>query len=225
MTASSLWPAFLGEVLVSPSKHYLWLRSLSYLEYIGYRKMVKAVPYAEVNRGVFHHLNDEIQHSFMLRELAEKVFGRSSAEKKALHELIQIAEDYFQGLDSRIEDWVTEKKGSEDPYLCYLFVSYVIEKRAMQVYPHYFASLTTSPLKIVVQKIIKDESEHLAYLEGVMRHLPPLLSPKDSPLFQLEEGCFEDYLGRMNEFFDRWAEAPVLPLRSKRLASARNAAR
>ena len=73
MEANQNWKALLDQVISVPAKHYLWLRSLSYLEYIGYRKMVKALGYDEVNRGVFRHLSDEIRHSYMLRELAEKV--------------------------------------------------------------------------------------------------------------------------------------------------------
>jgi hypothetical protein len=225
MNESALLPSFLEEILQNDSKHYLWLRSLSYLEYIGYRKMVRAVPYTEVNLGVFHHLNDEIQHSFILKELAEKSFGRPLLRKSSLEELVQIAEDYFQAFDSRIHDWVIEKKGAEDPFLCYLLVSYVIEKLAMKVYPQYFARLTTSPLKLVIQKIIKEESEHLAYLERMMRRMFHDFSSTTPILFEFEEAFFEAYLRRMNQYFDQWVEAPAFKLPSKRTAQARASAR
>jgi len=225
MSESPLLTSFLEEILQNNSKHYLWLRSLSYLEYIGYRKMVRAVPYPEVNLGVFHHLNDEIQHSFILKELAEKSFERPPLRKSALEELVQIAEDYFQGFDSKIHDWVMEKKNAEDPFLCYLLVSYVIEKRAMRVYPQYFARLTASPLKMVVQKIIKEESEHLTYLERVLRRLFHDFSPAVALLFEFEEVFFEDYLRRMSQYFDQWIEEPIFKLPTKRSAQNRAATR
>ncbi|MFO1519387.1 MAG: ferritin-like domain-containing protein [bacterium] len=202
MTPANFWNSFLDEVNASDFKQYLWLRSLSYLEYIGYRKMVKAVPYSDVNLGVFHHLSDEIQHSFMLRELAEKSFGKQNLTEDAQKGLSQIAEDYFQDLDSQVHAWVKDTTGGEDPYLCYMTVSYVIEKRAMKVYPQYFARLTQSPLKVVIQKIIKDESEHLNYLERMIEHFPADLSLKDSPLFEFEENCFIDYIKRMRQYFE-----------------------
>jgi hypothetical protein len=225
MSESPLFPSFLEEILLNDSKHYLWLRSLSYLEYIGYRKMVRAVPYQEVNLGVFHHLNDEIQHSFILKEVAEKSFGRPPFKKAAFEKLKQIAEDYFQSFDSQIHDWVAEKKKGGDSFLCYLLVSYVIEKRAMRVYPQYFSQLNASPLKLVLQKIIKDESEHLSYLEKVMRRLFHDFSPAISVLFDMEEKLFEAYLRRMNQYFDQWIEEPVYKLPAKRTAQARVASR
>jgi rubrerythrin len=201
MTDSNSFSPFLTEILSAPSRHYHWLKSLSYLEYIGYRKMVKAVPYSEVNQGVYHHLNDEIQHSFMLRELAEKSLGENSLTSEALKAMTQIAEDYFQGIDARAHRDVVEVLGTENPYLCYLGVSYAVEKRAMKVYPHYFSKLSQPSLKHVVQKIIKDESEHLSYLEGIINRFPPIEFLRDTSFLKAEEEHFNRYLEAMNQFF------------------------
>lgn len=200
MNTQNLWSSFLESALSSDHRHYLWLRSLSYLEYIGYRKMVKSVPYSKVNRDIYRHLSDEIQHSFVLRELAEKNFPRKSIPDALHQELIRIAEDYFQGIDSKIHDYVKEKTGRENPFLAYMAVSYVIEKRAMRVYPTYFAKLTSSPLKGVIQKIIKEESEHLSYLEGVMEALTEGPALRDPFLFEMEERLFSRYLQAMDQF-------------------------
>lgn len=200
MNTQNLWPGFLETVLSSDDRHYLWLRSLSYLEYIGYRKMVKSVPYSKVNRGVYKHLSDEIEHSFILRESAEKSFPRKSIPKALDEGLIRIAEDYFQGIDSKIHDYVKEKTGEANPFLAYMAVSYVIEKRAMRVYPTYFAALTSPPLKGVIQKIVKEESEHLSYLEGVMEALTEGPALRDPFLFEMEERLFSRYLQAMDRF-------------------------
>ena len=202
MNASQVqaWNSFLDEVTSSESKHYLWLRSLSYLEYIGYRKMVKALGYDNVNKGVYHHLTDEIQHSFMLRELAEKGFGRQKAE--SFSEVYQeVAEDYFQKIDGRIHDWVQGACGEENPLYCYLLTSFIIEKRAMSVYPHYYHRLEDAPSKMIIQKIIKDESEHLSYLEGKMSQVPGLDQTQAEGLLKFEADCFSDYLRRMQACF------------------------
>jgi len=204
------FPEFLKDILASESKHYLWLRLLSYLEYIGYRKMVKAIPYAEVNKGVFYHLRDEIQHSFMLRELAGKSFHRPSLKEEAFEDLVKIGEAYFQTLDSKIHDWVAEKGKGEQAYICYLLVSYLVEKRVMMVYPQYFNHLRSPSLKIVIRKIIQDEAQHLDYLEGVLKHLDPVYALRGSPLPGFEEEIFGAFLHQMQYFLSRWAEGPVL---------------
>jgi len=192
--------AFLDQVTQNPSQHHLWLRALSYLEYIGYRKMVKAVPYAKVSTGVYHHLTDEIQHSFMLREIADKQFG-IALPMEQVASLVGIAEGYFQGLDSQVNDWIREGLGREDPYASYVWVSYTIEKRAMKVYPQYLSKLSNQPLKLVIQKIIKDEADHLSYLEGVIGQFPEEISLKNAPVLQIEEKCFGGFLNEMDHYF------------------------
>lgn len=186
--------SFIEEVTGSPRKNYLWLRLLSYMEYIGYRKMVKALDYQEVHKGVFHHLTDEIRHSFMLKELAEKSGGAVSLEVNELQELRQLGEEYFQSLDREVQCWVSQRSGAENPYLCYLLTSYLIEVRAMKVYPAYFASLSDAPAKYIVQQIIRDESEHLNYLQDRMRFIDLFSGLNESSLFLVEQSLFEDLL-------------------------------
>lgn len=195
------WGQFLDQVTQNPSQHHLWLRSLSYLEYIGYRKMVKAVPYTKVNTGVYHHLSDEIQHSFMLREIADKQFGNSLDIEKVTS-LVDIAENYFQGLDSQIDDWIASKLGKKDAYASYVWVSYTIEKRAMKVYPQYLSKLHEHALKVAIQKIIKDEADHLSYLEEVIEKFPEEISLKNAPVLTIEEKCFDGFLEKMKHYFE-----------------------
>ena len=194
---SDAWSGFLEQVLLSQERHYLWLRSLSYLEYVGYRKMVKALGYEGVDRGVFHHLSDEIQHSFMLREAAEKHYHLQSFSES----FQEIAEDYFQKVDSRVEDWVNRTFFPGNHYLCYLLTSYLIERRAMKVYPDYYHHLGELPFKYIIQKIIKDESEHLGYIEGVLKDHPVLQSADLGELFAFEDACFSSLLGRLQGQF------------------------
>jgi len=202
MSATSPIQPFLEDVFASPGRQFHWLKSLSYLEFIGYRKMVKAVPYAEVNHGVYHHLSDEIQHSFMLKELAEKISEGRTLSPEALESITRIAEDYFQTIDEKTDRTVRESLGIENSYLCYLGVSYLVEKRAMKVYPSYFSKAASSSLKHVIQKIIKDESEHLTYLESYINRFPAAGFLKDNQLFEVEEECFGRYLEAMKKHFD-----------------------
>ncbi len=219
---------FLEEVFSSQEKHFLWLKSLSYLEYIGYRKMVKSLSYDEMGKDTFQHLSDEIQHSFMLRRLADSILdpeacysseggksevirgiparlpqGMASAGMTGivLNRISQISENYFQTLDSKIGEWITDLSGAENHHLSYLWVSYIIEKRAMKVYPHYFSKLDSSPLKTTIQKIIKDESEHLSYLENYIQKISKKYLNHSSDLFVLEDRFFSHYLEEMQSCF------------------------
>jgi hypothetical protein len=201
---------FLEDIVSFPQKNYLWLRLLSYLEYIGYRKMVKALNYQDVQKGVFHHLTDEIRHSFMLRELAEKTPGSESCAHSDLESLQQIGEDYFQALDAEVHDWVSLQTGGENPYLCYLLTSYLIECRAMKVYPLYFSRLNEAPAKYVIQQIIRDESEHLHYLQEKMGFLEELATLQASELQVCERRLFGQLLSELSAHLGAGGAVPPL---------------
>jgi rubrerythrin len=226
------WDLFLEDVLGNRAKHYGWLRSLSYLEYIGYRKMIKSLGYEHLNKGAYRHLSDEIQHSFMLRELAQKYFEQDLQALFPLNLIQKISEEYFQQLDCEVSRRVIEMKSGRDvptatslpgnfngvietnpvgrlspsPVLCYMLTSYVIEKRAMKVYPSYLSKATEAPVKYTMQKIIRDESEHLTYLEGKMSMVSSMTFQDLHDLIETEENLFQQYLGRMTQELDQIAK-------------------
>lgn len=197
------WTQFLAETLNEEVRHYLWLRSLSYLEYIGYRKMVKALQYQEVNRGVYRHLSDEIQHSYLLKELAEKSFEGRFFHVPLEDKYIQCAESYFQDIDQAVHDWVAGLGQGERPFLCYLLTSYLIEKRAMVVYPQYYAQAPENSFKLILQKIIKDEREHLNYLQDHLTQLPESPAFESCEVWPYEARRFEKYLGEFTQCLSR----------------------
>ncbi len=201
MEKKILWHEILEENLSNAHRHHAWLKTLSYLEFIGYRKMVKSLNYHDVNNGVFHHLTDEIQHSFMLREIAEKNFKESPLSAAETEECIRMAEDYFQTLDRFLHEEVQKFTGKTNSYLAYLWVSYIIEKRAMQVYPHYYSLLKDTSLKMVLQKIVQDESHHLSYLENVIRHLNVKEKFEAREVFEEEERLFDHLTKTFRAYF------------------------
>lgn len=194
------WTRFLQDILNSEAAQYHWIRSLSYLEYIGYRKMVKALGYGGMGQDVYHHLTDEIRHSYMLKELAGRIFDGKFQHVPFEKDLVALAESYFHDVDEAVHQWVLASSGEERPFLCYLLTSYVIERRAMTVYPSYFTHTQEADAKIILQKIIKDEREHLSYLENCLASLPEKCAFDASPLWQYETGRFHEYLGQIRQF-------------------------
>ncbi len=197
---SESWNQFLDKTTSSQVQHVLWLKVLSYLEYVGYRKMVKTVGYEGMDPDVFRHLSDEIRHSYMLKELAQKISGEKSNSPETLtSEFVQMAEEYFQSIDQETDHWVLKNVGEKRPLLCYLLVSYLVEKRAMQVYPQYHRRLDDSASKAVIQKIIRDETEHLSYLEESLEKIPNHQAFRQSHLLDFEGRSFERLLKSFGE--------------------------
>jgi len=191
---NTFFSAFIEEVVGQEHTHFFWLRALSYLEYIGYRKMVKALPFDAVSTSEVHHLGDEIQHSLMLKQMARKVFGHLNLAEPIRAKICGISEEYFQSLDSSINDYLQKLSGYYDPYRTYAYVSYVIELRAMQTYPAYLQCLGASPIKIIVQKIIQDESDHLHHVKKLIGSFEPPAGLTESDMLALEDVCFKNFI-------------------------------
>jgi long-chain fatty aldehyde decarbonylase len=153
-----------------------------------------------MNQGVYHHLTDEIRHSYMLKELAEKAFDGKFQHVRFESDLVGLAESYFHDVDEAVHQWVLRSSGEERPYLCYLLTSYLIEKRAMTVYPSYFSHIQEAGAKVIIQKIIKDERDHLGYLENHLATLPEKPAFDQSHLWQYELARFQEYLGQIRQF-------------------------
>lgn len=181
--------------------HYRFLSALSYLEHIGSRKIMKAIPYEELNPEIVHHMSEEVQHSLMLKQVAEREFDDCKLGQRDKNKIYQICENYFQRLDQGIKDHIQSLSGSYSPMQSYLWVSHIIEIRAMKVYPRYVEALSDGPLKSVIQKITKDEVEHLHMMKRIIQTLPKVPGLVESDMIALESQLFTEFLQDFEGYF------------------------
>ncbi len=200
MSPRQSWKSQIQKFIENPAMHFLWLKSLSYLEYIGYRKMIKSIPQPISNHRVFQHVSDEIKHSFLFQKLAEKILKSNTEPLVFEKKLISFAEDYFQALDSKVEEWVEEVFSKKNPEYSYMLTSYVIEKRAIKVYPFYQLQLEEEPMKQVLMQIIKDEQDHLDLFESQLKKIPQLKGIKHSEIWSFEEKLFKEYMNALEKY-------------------------
>ena len=136
--------------------HAKFLNTLSYLEYIGARKMLKSLPAPVLNKSFLDHINEEIRHSLFLKSLAEKLTKTKWGFKE--QELIAgaSASHYFQEVDH-----YSSKFSFSNPVLNYLYTTYAIEQRAIIFYSLYNDILKKKNFPFTLQSILNDELEHL----------------------------------------------------------------
>ena len=77
---------FLERVIRHKQLHGLWLNTLSFLEYMGSRKIAKALPQEEFNEVLLGHLSEEVRHSLYFKKQARHVSGQNYGFHK--HELL-----------------------------------------------------------------------------------------------------------------------------------------
>lgn len=122
-----------------------FINLLSFLEYIGCRKIVKGVNYLEVSLDTLTHIHEESLHAMMLKHLVPESCSWGDLE------MGQIGWVYFQELDRRISAVVTPS---------YREVSFAIESRVLEVYPALIGATGRQDVRRTLEAILLQERRH-----------------------------------------------------------------
>ena len=153
------WKLILQEVVARPEVHGKFLNTLSLLEYIGARKIMKSQEESRITPIVLAHMTEEIRHAQILKKLAIKV-GGSSVQSYAEDSLLCGYEGraYMQAIDRK----ACEVVGEKNSWVNYLLTTLIVEERAQELYPFYDSLLVPLGLSGPLKGIFREEEEHLA---------------------------------------------------------------
>ncbi len=152
------WQKVLTDVVNRPEIHGRFLNTLSLLEYIGARKIMKSQDEARITPITLAHMTEEIRHAQIIKKLALKVGGdgvKTYSEDSLIcgHE----ARAYIQAIDSAAASVV----GPKNSWINYLLTTLVIEERAQELYPFYDELLIPLGLGGPLRAIFREEEGHL----------------------------------------------------------------
>lgn len=152
------WKNCLQKLALRPDLHARFLNTLSLLEYIGARKIMKSQDEDLVTPTVLAHATEEIRHAQILKKLAIKVGGKNVISYEP-HTLLcgTEARNYIHGIDYKAQEIL----GESDSWRNYLLTTLIVEERAQELYPYYDAVLTTIGMGGPVQAIVREEVGHL----------------------------------------------------------------
>ena len=187
---------FLERVSSHKNLHGLWLNTLSFLEYMGARKITKALSQEIFNADLLSHLNEEVRHSLYFKKLA----GRVSSKKYGFqsHELLAGAQArvYFQNLDE-----MAEKISQKKHFLNYLLTTWAIERRAVLVYNIYTRLLMQKEFSFSLKPVLQDEKKHLHNMKTHIEKINPdceksfqILKDFETEEFKILMDCMETEL-------------------------------
>lgn len=154
--------------------HARWLKTLSYLEYCGARKIAACHHPSLVRKEVLKHAAEEFRHAHYLRLQMEKL-SLSESEIKPLQVLGGMATlHYLPSLDLQICRYLSRAgfSGGKIREAAYILVTYAIEFRAGELYPIYDAVLREASSKVKVRSILLEEEEHLEEMQRAILTLP-----------------------------------------------------
>jgi len=145
--------------------HARWINLLSYLEFMGSRKIFKTQKNGRISEAILKHAADEARHALILKQMISKITDDSGFEFYNASHILNAYSGfrYMQSLDAMVKKYMLSVFGSGEDfsYICYVYMSYVIEVRANWLYDIYSGLLERNKSAIHVSGIISDEVRHL----------------------------------------------------------------
>jgi hypothetical protein len=165
--------------------HARFLNTLSLLEHIGSRKIMLARGVAP-DGGMLQHLAEETRHAFFFKRAAEKV-GRQSLDYSGSRTLAGTAARFYVG---RLDARVTSALGGNDS-LPYVYMSLIIEDRAIWAYRIYQRVLTDAGCAISLKPVLAEEKLHLKSMLDHIERRDVKARQRIAEFCAFEHLCFE----------------------------------
>lgn len=168
---------FLPTVIASPALHARLVNTLSRMEYIGVRKMLKARQSELLDESGLQHIIEEASHALRLKRAAIKLNGGLEAGVATYSEADTLGgeagEAYMQGVDRACEALLEPLPfdSAQRSEANYLLSTTAIEVRAEAFYPVYEDCLQAAQAGFSVNAILKDELRHLAEMGASLAEL------------------------------------------------------
>ncbi len=172
----------LDEIIEHPPLHGKWLNTLSFLEHVGTRKIHKTQSHPAMTDLVLRHASEEARHAHFFKRMSDRVAPDACPTYEFRYMLAGYpAYRFFQSLDSMVEKSLesegareeTEDKPYPFAFLCYLYVTTLIEERAGWLYPIYEERLKGKTSDISLGTVISEEERHLSDMYGALEAVDP----------------------------------------------------
>jgi hypothetical protein len=187
-----------AKVVTDDHLHARWLNTFSFLEYIGFRKIVKSQRAEILNRSLLMHALEEGRHALLLKKLAVKLGGQTFDFYRPETMLCpDAAKTYFQELDHQCDAKFAHLGELERAKLVYLYVTWLIERRALDVYGRYKTILGDSDVAPKLNALLAEEVGHLRAVEAGIAAGDPEHAARSAEFEALESDLYQDFVSAL----------------------------
>ena len=179
--------AVLDRTVVDADFEREWVDLFSQLEYVGCRKIVKAVPYDRISLETLRHIAEEASHAFLLKSAAERMGLPERSWKDG--RFSEAGWRYFQGLDRGVEASVSDRA------LCYPLVAAAVERRVLALYPAWLERTKNADIRRALTRILAQEKRHAELFDGT-----GLPSDALATACALEERLWSDFMAALGSY-------------------------
>ncbi len=141
-----------------PAEHGRLINTLSLLEHMGSHKIMATQHRADIDQATLRHVAEEAHHAYFMKRQAEKTADRPLEYVAADLLAPAAARMYFQ----RLEAATVRTLGHEcAPRAAYLYMSMIVEFRALWFYGLYQEALQRTRHVLSLKRVIGEEQNHL----------------------------------------------------------------
>ena len=151
----SVLEAIIGE----PERHARMLNTLSLLEHMGSHKIMATQHSAGIDQATLKHVAEEAQHAYFMKRQAEKTAERPLDYTADDLLAPSSARMYFQRLESVTVRTLGPERSAR---AAYLYMSMIVEFRALWFYELYQHSLQRARHALSLKRVLGEEQAHLA---------------------------------------------------------------
>jgi hypothetical protein len=187
--------ARLAAICAEPLSHARFLNMLSLLEHIGSRKIMTSPAMAAAGADMLKHLAEETRHAFFFKRAAERI-ARRALDYGATDTVAGAAARFYMG---RLDAQIAAAVGKAVPALPYLYMSLIVEFRAVWLYRLYQTILTEHEIPLTLKSVLAEEELHLAAMFAQVTTLDRQAGSRIALFAGFEEIRFESLWSRIEQ--------------------------
>ena len=150
--------ALLDRVIAAPARHARMINTLSLLEHMGSHKILLTQHSAQIDQATLKHVAEEAHHAYFMKRQAEKTADRPLAYVADDLLAPASARMYFQRLESAMVRTLGTERSTR---AAYLYMSLIVEFRALWFYGLYQAALNRARHALSLKRVLGEEQAHL----------------------------------------------------------------
>jgi len=177
----------LGWFCGHPSAHARFLNTLSLMEHIGSRKIMTSQTSQDPGGDTLRHLAEETRHAYFFKRAAEKFARRQLGYGPGETIAGAAARGYMERLDAGIARSLDSTRAGALPYL---YMSLIVELRAVWFYRLYQETLTEHEQGLSLKSVLAEEELHLTAMLTRLADVDPDLTAHVTQFHALERQRF-----------------------------------
>jgi len=148
----------LTRAMAAPAQHGRLINTLSLLEHMGSHKIMATQHRSDIDQATLRHVAEESHHAYFMKRQAEKAADRPLEYVAADLLAPAAARMYFQRIEAATVRTLGRGCG---PRAAYLYMSMIVEFRALWFYGLYQETLQRAHHVLSLKRVIGEEQNHL----------------------------------------------------------------